>query len=151
MSSGCRRRTNSDVFISFWDIWYGNQVLTGEADRFYTDLIFYPDGVSLAYHPLFFPNIIVNNALQNFVPLSNAFSLVYLIIICTSALAAYLYILWLFKDKWLALFGAVIFGFSPQVIGYPGWPALAWIAPMPLIMYCVHRGITERNMSLVIC
>ena len=36
-----------------------NKILTGQADRFYTDLIFYPDGVSLAYHPLFFPNMVL--------------------------------------------------------------------------------------------
>ena len=143
-------KNNRDVFIELWNIWYGRQVITGQADRFFTDLIFYPEGVSLAYHPHFSPHIIVVNALQFVMPLSNAYSLTFLLIIFSSALAAYLYLLWLFKHKWLALFGAVLFGFSPQVIGYPGWPSLAWIAPMPVIIYCLHRGINEKRTSLII-
>ena len=138
-------KNNRDVFIKMWDIWYGKLILTGQADRLYTDLIFYPEGVSLAYHPHFFLQSIVVNALQFVMPLPNAYSFTFLLIIFSSALAAFLYLLWLFKHKWIALFGAILFGFSPQVIGYPGWPELAWIAPMPVIMYCVHRGIKDRR------
>ena len=144
-------KINRDVFISFWDIWYGNQVLTEEADRFYTDLIFYPEGVTLAYQPLNFPYIIAMNLLYRLMPVSNAFSLTYLLIICSNALAAYVYLIWLFKDRWLGLFGAVIFGFSPLVIGYPGWPSIAWITPIPLVVYCAHRGIREERTAVVFC
>ena len=38
---------HADSFIKLWDLWYGNLFLSGQADRFYTDLMFYPDGVSL--------------------------------------------------------------------------------------------------------
>ena len=141
---------NPDVFIMFWDIWYGRQILTGQADRYYTDLIFYPEGVSLAYHPIFLTHTVVVNALHTMLPISNAFSLTSLLIIFSSALAAYVYLLWLFKDKWLALFGAVIYGFSPHATSYQAWPAIAWIAPMPLVIYCVHRGLRERRTRLII-
>ena len=33
---------SKDIFIKFWDIWYGSRILTGKADRFYTDLIVLP-------------------------------------------------------------------------------------------------------------
>ena len=138
-----------DVYLRFWDIWYGKLIATGQADRFYTDLIYYPGGVSLAYHPLFFLHSIVVSALHLLMPISNAYSLTYLLIIYSSALAAYLYLHWLFKDKWLALFGAVLYGFCPQVTGYPNWPTLAWLAPTPLIIYCVHRGIKEKRANLI--
>ncbi len=142
-------KTNRDMFISFWDIWYGNQVLTGQADRFYTDLIFYPEGVSLTLQPLNFPYIMVMNALYNLMPISNAYSLSYLLIIFSNALAAYAYLLWLFEDKWLALLGAVVFGFCPLATGYPAWPSISWITPIPLVIYCAHRGIKERRANLV--
>ena len=141
---------NPDVLANLWDVWYGKQILTGKADRLYTNLIFYPDGVSLAYHPFFFIRMVLMNVLHLWMPISNAFSVTFLLIIISSALAAYFYVLWFFKDRWLALFGAIIFGFSPQVIGYPGWPAIAWIAPMPVIIYCAHRGIGEKRVSLII-
>ncbi len=139
-----------DAFIEFWDVWYGKLILTGQADLLYTNMIFYPEGVSLAYHPLFLLHSIVVNALQLFVPLSNAYSLTYLLIIFSSAFAAYVYLHWLFKDRWIALFGAVIFGFCPQAVLLRSFPAIAWLAPVPLIFYGVHRGISEKRANLII-
>ena len=139
-----------DVFIEFWDIWYGRKFLTGQADRFHTNLIFYPEGVSLTYHPFVIPNIIMVNALSVVMPVANAYSLAYLLIIVSSALSAYIYLLWLFKDKWIALFGAVVFGFSPHIIGHPNHPALAFMATMPLIIYGFHRGVRQDRPGLLI-
>ena len=141
---------SSDVFTEMWDVWYGKLILTGQADRFYTDFLFYPEGVSLVYHPLFIPYIIVLNALQTIMPVSNAFGVGYLLIIFTTALCGYVYIRYLFKDKWLALFGAVIFGFSPHVIGHPHHPNNAFIATLPLSLYCFQRGFQEKRSDLII-
>ena len=143
-------KSNLDVYIKLWDIWYGNLILSGQADRLHTDVIFYPEGTSLAYHSQFFLHSMVVNALHALMPISNAYSLTFMLIIFTSALGAYLYLLWLFKQKWVALFGAVVFGFSPQVIAYPAWPAIAWTALMPVTMYCVHRGINEKRGFLIV-
>ena len=139
-----------DVFIKLWDVWYGKQILTGQADRFYTELIFYPEGVSLVNHPFFMPQVIVVSLLQMIMPLSNAYNLSFLFIIFSSAIAAYIYLLWLYKDKWLALFGAVVFGFSPNVLGNPNWPETAWLAIFPLVLYCFHRGVAERRAGLIV-
>ena len=143
-------REKRDLYAHFWDVWYGGQILTGQADRYYTDAIFYPEGVSLVYHPVSLLRSASVYALMIFLPLSNAFCLAYLAIIYTSALAAYVYLNWLFKDKWIALFGATVFGFSAQVTGYPAWPLIAWIAPIPIIVYCLHRGFVEKRSGLVL-
>ena len=140
---------SSDVFIEMWDVWYGQQVLSGQADRFFTDLMFYPQGVSLVYHPINFPYVIMVNALQAILPVSNAFCLAYLLIIYMSALSAYIYLHYLMKDKWIALFGAVLFGCSPHVIGHPHHPNNALIATLPLAIYFFHRGIQEKRWILV--
>ncbi len=141
--------TSYDVYIEFWDIWYGKQFLTGQADRFYTDQIFYPEGLSLAFHSFFIPHIILVNALNLLLPISNAFSLAYLLNIFLCALSAYAYLCWLFKDKWIALFGAIVFGLSPHVVGHPNHPAIASVAALPLAIYFLHRGITENRRVLV--
>ncbi len=138
-----------DLYVHLWDIWYGKQILTGQADLFYTDLIFYPEGVSLVNHPQFLPLSVFVNLLLAVMPLSNAYCLSFLLIIISSALAAYVYLHWLFQDKWLALLGAIVFGLSPQVVGYPYWPSVAWIAPIALALYCFHRGICEKRAGLI--
>ena len=139
-----------DVFIHIWDVWYGSKLAAGQADLYHTNVIFYPEGVSLTYHPFIIPHMIVANALAIFMPLSNAYSVTYLLIISSSAFSAYIYGLWLFKDKWIALIGAIVFGFSPNVLGHPNQPEDAIVATIPLALYCLHRGIQDRRRALVI-
>ena len=139
-----------DVFIEFWDIWYTKQILAGQADFFYTNRIFYPEGVSLTYNQLGLPYNIIVIALQLVLPLSNAYTLAFLFIIFSSISAAYVYLHWLFKDRWLALFGAVIFGLSPYVVTMTNFPQVAWLAPAPLVLYCVHRGFREERAYLIV-
>ncbi len=139
-----------DVYIAFWDVWYGEQFLAGQASPFYTDQIFYPEGLSLEFHPFFIPHIIAVNALNIFLPLSNAFSLAYLMIIFLCALPAYVYLHWLFKERWIALLGAVIFALSPQVVGHPFHPQIAFITTIPLAIYFFERGIAENRPVLVL-
>ena len=142
---------SSDVYIKLWDAWYSGQVLTGRAERFYTNVIYYPEGVSLANHPLFLLHNAVLSALSAVMTVSQAFSLTHLLMIVSCAAAAYAYLHWLLNDKWVALFGAAVFGFCPQVVGQISWTEISWIAPMPLVAYFVHRGIREgRNWRIVI-
>ena len=141
---------NGDVYIHIWDAWYGKQVLTGQADRLYTNLMFYPEGLPLSSHQYALPNIVAVMVFNLFLPLSNAFSLAWLLLIFSCALSGYVYLLWLFEDKWIALLGAVVFGFSPHVVGEPHHPAITFVAPIPLVLYCFHRGVREQRAILVI-
>jgi len=136
--------------VPFWDIWYGKQFLTGQASALYTNQLFYPEGVSLRFHLFFIPLIIVVNALSILLPVSNAYSLAYLLIIFLCAFTSYVYLSWLFKDKWIAVLGAVVFGLSPHVVGHPFQPQIACIATIPLALYCIHRGTKENRRVLVI-
>ena len=141
---------SNDVYIKLWDVWYGGQFLIGQADPFFTDLMFYPEGLSLASHPFFVPHIIVVNLLLKVMPAANAYCLGFLIITSSACVSAYVYVLWLFREKWIALFGAIVFGFSPHVIGHPNHPEIAFVATIPLAIYCFHRGISESRSALVI-
>ena len=142
--------THWDVFIHFWDAWYGKQILTGQADRLFTNLMFYPEGASLNSHQYALPNIVAVIIFDIFLPLSNAFNLAWLLIIFSCALAAYAYLLWLFQDKWIALFGAAIFAFSPHVASEPHHPNITYLVPIPLVLYCFHRGVQEQRTLLIL-
>ena len=90
-----------------FDIWYWERILRGLEVRSYTNVIFYPEGVSLVHHPfLQQPAMVLRIFLQQFMPFTNAFNIVFLLVIFSNALAAYLYALWLLKDKWVALVSA---------------------------------------------
>ena len=140
-----------DVFIHIWDVWYLQQILSGAADRYFTTLLFYPEGLSLVHHPFSsMPINLLQIALQSFMPVSNAFSVAFLLVIFLNALAAYVYANWLFADKWIALFAAVVFGLSPHVVGQPNQLHDATIASVALAVYFFHRGVVERRSRLII-
>ena len=138
-----------DIYIKFWDSWYTKQILTNQADPFFTELLNYPHGLSLVYHPNFFLHGIALNMLQGLLPLANAYSLTYLLIAVSSAWAAYIYLRYLFRERWVAVFGAAIIGAHPQSLALPTWPEISWIAPLLLLMYWLHRGLRERRKGMV--
>ena len=141
---------SKDVYVKLWDIWYGEMVITGKADRYHTELLYYPEGTSLARHTIFLLHGVLVSGLKLLMPLANAFNLARLLLVFSCALAAYVYLSWLFKDKWIALFGAVIFGLSPFATGQGHWPNIGWIALLPLVIYCFHRGVREQRNGLIV-
>lgn len=137
-----------DAWTNFWNAWYANLIGAGKAELLYTDLMFYPHGVSLAFHTFSLPHVVMLNALGAILPLSNAYNLVYLLIIFTATLSAYIYLLYLFRLKWVCLFGAVIFGCSVYVTARPSQPVVTTIATLPLTLYFFHRAVLEKRWSL---
>ena len=139
-----------DVWSKFWDAWHFQMFLAGQVDYYFTDSLFYPQGLSLVYHSFSAPHMLVFGALQAAMPASNAYCLTYLLIVFATALAGYVYFHYLFKDKWLGLLGAVIFGFSQHVIGHPHQPDIGFVATVPLSLYFFQRGILERRWTWLI-
>ena len=130
-----------DVWLKFWEAWNFKQVLASQSGFHYTNLMNFPEGVSLAYQTYSLPHMVILHLLQLFMPASNAFCLTYLLIIFCCCASGYIYCSWISKDKWLALLGAVVFGLSQQVTATAATPDLGFIATIPLTMYFLHRGI----------
>ncbi len=136
-----------DVWMNIWDASHGRLVFAGEASPYFTDMLFYPSGLSLVYNP---NNLIQRTLLWMFqlsMGTSNAFNLIYLLIVLTTAVSAYIYFNYLIKDRWLALFGAVVFGFSQHVVGHPNHPMVNMLTTIPLSLYFLQRGIDEHNLK----
>ncbi|MCY3915043.1 MAG: hypothetical protein OXG49_03430 [Chloroflexi bacterium] len=139
-----------DTWMKFWDAWFGKMIFSGRADYYYTDQFYHPRGISLLYHNFSIPHMLVFGGLQALMPASNAYSLAFLLFVASVACSAYLYMLYLFKDKWIALLGAVVIGMSPYVVGYPEHPELRFMTPLLLAVYFFHRGIAERRCKLAV-
>ncbi len=134
-----------DVFIELWDSWYSRLLLKGDADYYFTNFSFHPRGLSLAYHHLGIPHLLVFGALQALLPTTNAFFLTYLISVFFNACAGYFFLLYFLRDKWIALAGALIFALSPYFLPHISHPDHTIIATIPLALYALHRGITEHS------
>ena len=143
-------RQNIDSNMLFWDAWYLKLLLAGQADFYYTGLLFHPTGVSLAFHNFSLPHMIVFAGLQTVMPASNAFNATFMLLSFFTAAAGYLYLNYLFRDKWVALFGAVVFGAGAFILTRPAHPNIAFIATIPLSLYFLHRGLLEARLKLLL-
>ncbi|MCY4464123.1 MAG: hypothetical protein OXE46_01150 [Chloroflexi bacterium] len=141
---------DGDVWMKFWDAWYGKSLLLGRADFYFSDLLFYPQGLSLVFHNFCIPHMLVFAGLQSIMPASNAYNLTYLVTVFAICSSAYLYLGYLFTDKWISLLGAVIVGLSPFVVGHSSHPDLSLIATIPLSLYFFHRGVLECRPRFVV-
>ncbi|MCY3781280.1 MAG: hypothetical protein OXG78_13285 [Chloroflexi bacterium] len=140
---------NIDSNMLFWDAWYFERLITGRADYFFTDLLFYPEGVSLAFHNFSLPHMATMAALKTIFPSAKAFNLTFLLLTFLNAAAGYNYLNYLFRDRWVALFGAVVFGTSAFVMDRPAHSNIAFIATIPLSLYFLHRGLLEGSLRFM--
>lgn len=140
---------SGDIWNEFWSAWYGRLILEGKANYLFTDLLFYPQGTSLAYHVFSVSHMLVFGAFQAILPASNAYNLTYLFIIVSTTLATYIYMRYLFKDKWISLFGAVVVGFSGYIVGRPMHPNSVFLITVPLSCYFLHRGFAEMRWRFI--
>ncbi|MCY4062211.1 MAG: hypothetical protein OXG53_07575 [Chloroflexi bacterium] len=132
-----------DLGMKMWDAWYGGQILAGNADFYFTDRLFYPQGLSLVFHNFSIPHMLLMLGAQSLLPATNAFNLVFMLIVFSNAAASYIYLFHLFSDRWLSLFGSVVFGLSVFVLRHPTHPGLNTVAAIPLVMYGLQRGLDE--------
>ena len=131
----------SDIFMKYWDAWYLQEMLAGRADYFHTDLLFYPNNLSLAYHNFSLTHMFVFGALQSALPPVNAYALTYLLIIYTNAFCAYLFLGRVTSRRECACLGALVFALSPYVLSHQEHPDLALAASIPLTLYGLHRAM----------
>ena len=141
---------NIDANMLLWDAWYFERLMKGRADYYFTDLLFYPQGVSLAFHNFSLPHMALMTALKTILPADSAFNLSYLLLSFTTTAAGYLYMYYLFRDSWLALFGCVVFGLCGFVLARPAQIHISFIAPIPLALYCLHRAINEDSRKFML-
>ncbi len=143
---------NYDVFQKLWDVWHGGQFLAGKTSFYHSDVLFYPGGLSLVYENFSLPHMLSVGLLARFLPVSNAYSLTYLLIVFAVAVSGYGYLYYLFRDRWLATLGACVFGLSQHVLIHAAHPDINLIVSFPLTLYFFQRGIREgRLRQLVYC
>ncbi len=140
---------NTDVWQKLWDVWHLEQVLRGEAELFYSDAMFHPQGISLVHQNFSLPQMLTASLLSGLLPSANAYSLAYLLMSFAVAASAYLYLQYLFCQKWLALAGAVVFGASQHVLSAAAHPDVGFVVAFPLTLYCFQRGVQESRWKLI--
>ena len=138
-------QNTADAWIMLWDAWHLGTAIAGQSELYYTDAMFYPRGVTLAFQLTSAPHAFVLLALQQALPADDAYKLYYLLTICFNAFCAYSLIVHLLKDKWIALYGAIAVGINPLFTDGNATPQLIMMGTLPLCLYFLHRSVTESR------
>ncbi len=132
-----------EIFHRVWDAWHMGQVLAGQAELWYSFDTFHPQGASLAFLHISFPHAFLLFALNQLMTVDSANNLIFLLILYFNGISVYVLILHLVKDKWVALFGAVVAVLGISFRSKSSFPALVGFGTMPLTLYFFHRAIFE--------
>ena len=136
---------HGDFWLEIWDAWHIERVLAGQAELYYTDSLFHPNGVSLVWQLASYPHAALFMLLRKLMPADSAYNLLFLLILCFNAYCGYILIWHLLDDKWIALFGAVVVGASPAILPSNTVPDLIMIGTIPLTIYFFHRQVAEKR------
>ena len=137
-----------DKWLRFWDAWHLERVLAGQAELYYTDALFHPDGVSLAWQQIVYPHAALLFMLKKVMPADSAYNLLFLLILCFNAFCAYALIKRFIDDKWIALFGAVVMAVSVPFPHGSTSPDLILVGMLPLTIHLLYRALEECRWRL---
>jgi hypothetical protein len=122
-----------DAWQHIWNLWWVKQALLVEhTNPYHTDLLYYPEGVSLYFHTLVLTAGLIGIPLQllgfNLIATYN------LVMLSTFVLAGYgMYLLcfYLTRHSWASFVGGIVFAFSPyhfaHLFGHMNLASLQWL------------------------
>lgn len=134
-----------DAYVHLWTFsWLKQALLTGQ-NPFFTNLIFYPNGVSLLNHNLAWVNFAVWLPVQAIVGEASAYSLTFMAIFVFNALAVYWLARELIGSARAAFVAGLIGGFWPYNLSHHGHPNLILVGWLPLHLLFLRRAFTNRR------
>ena len=143
-----------DNMQDFWNTWYSQISFESHPfSLFHTNLLFYPEGVSLVYHSFAYPNLFLIFAIRKilFLPLTIAtlvgmHNLMLLVSYYLSAIGGFYLAKHYTNDNLSSLLGGFIFGFSPfhfaHTLHHMGVAAIQYI---PFFVLCFLSFLETRN------
>ncbi len=146
---------HNDYFQGLWNFWWFKTALIEWGKNPYTtDYLFFPTGVSLAFHTLSVTNAALALPLLYVVDVITAYNVVYLLTFVLAGLGSYLLVHDLTGDRRAAFMSGLILAFCPYhfVKSYQIWAAsIEWI---PLFAFFFLRflrggGLKEASWSAI--
>ncbi|HEX8230588.1 MAG TPA: hypothetical protein VF826_14915 [Chloroflexia bacterium] len=122
-----------DAWQHIWNLWWVKQALLVEhTSPYHTDLLYYPEGVSLYFHTLVLTAGLVGIPLQLLgFNLIATYNLVLLSTFVLAGYGMYLLCMYLTRHAWASFVGGIVFAFSPYHLahtsGHMNLASLQWL------------------------
>jgi len=135
-----------DVWIFVWNNWWLQKAVATGQNPFFTTLLFYPRGVSLAGHPFSFTHSLFSLLFQPFVGPIAAYNLAIWLIFPISGLGMYCLAKHLTGSRPAAWLAGLVYAFAPyhmtQALGHPNLAYVQWI---PFAILFLLRAIQSGS------
>jgi hypothetical protein len=130
-----------DAWVHLWTFrWLRDAIFSGYSP-YYTDRLFFPDGVSLLFHNIAWVNFAAWLPLQALIGEGAAYSLVFMAVFAINGFATYLLALDVTRSKLAAFVAGLIVAFWPYALSHHNHPNLILIAWIPLALLYLRRFV----------
>jgi len=140
---------NEDGWIFYWNNWWTAQALSQGRSPFFTSLLFYPYGVSLASHAYSPLSSLLAAALQPLLGSVAAYNLTVLLIFVVGGYGAFLLCRELTGHSPAAFIGGAVYAFAPyhltQALAHPHLASVQWLPYLVLYLERVRRTAHLRD------
>lgn len=137
--------TGSDMWVFQWNDWWLRKCLLEERNPFYTNWMFYPEGVSLVYHNFAWLNTLIWLPLSALVGSIVAYNLIFILNLALGGVGMYALARYLVGNRWAASLAGLIFAFWPFRLihfNHPNMISTEWI---PLFLLYLIRTVREER------
>lgn len=125
---------NIDVWINQWATWWAEKAFIEGRSLYYTDAMFYPQGVSLAFHSFSHANTVLVILLRPWLGDLGAHNVTVMLAHILSGYAMFCLGRYLVKSTWGAFFAGLVFAFYPYRMAESVHPVLVSTQWIPLYL-----------------
>jgi hypothetical protein len=134
-----------DVWVHQWTLWWLKSCVTRGLNPFYTDLLYYPVGVSLTSHNIAWFNFALWLPLQAIFGNYQAYGSMYISLFALNGFAMYLLAREWTGSPSAAFVGGLVYGFWPYVLSQSGHPNMIVILWLPLAVLYLRRTMEKKR------
>jgi hypothetical protein len=135
-----------DLWVHWWNLWWLKQAALEGFSPFHTDLLFYPQGLSLAYHNFAWFHAALWLPLQTLVGGVTAYGLIFLLTFALSGVGMFLLLRELTKSAGAALVAGLVYAFWPYTMSHFNHTNMMAVQWLPLVLLGLRRVILRgRN------
>ena len=135
-----------DRYIGLWNMWWMKKALLElHVNPMYTDYLFYPQGINLAFHDYSIFNALVSVPLQAFFSLPEIYNLLFLATYILGGLGCFLLVSYLTGDRYAAFLSGLVFAFWGGRAYYSDHLSFATIQWFPYCALYLIKTLRERS------
>lgn len=140
----------SDLWVHQWTFWWVKEALTTGQSPFFTDLLYYPNGVPLYAHNFAWFNIALWLPLQAVVGNVAAYNLTILLILTLNGYCLYLLAYEFLAHRWAAFSAGLIFMLWPYTLSHYDHPNMIVLFWTPLSLLLLRRLLVNGRTRTII-